>query len=294
MNDHRLTDDDIKRLLVAVADEASLGHPGRDELRRAVLTEFRSLVGSADGPAAVDHDAADAEVIELTTDRSSLRGSGGSARTWPRLTLAVAASLLVAVASVVLVQQSPDQSVDASDVGVPSLVGESSDEAGPVAPGRYSVEDVGGGIELTLPENVVVADAGPGFVELRPADDEWGSSLFIMTAEGSLEDLLDGYQAEGLITAIRKVGTSADDLVTEFEVRPTNDARSDECRGDRACVAIGATSFDTTGVNLARQVDGPGDQSIWTLYASDTAFAPFTRDANSILESIDFPPEPSD
>ena len=139
---------------------------------------------------------------------------------------------------------------------------------------------------------MAVADTGPGFVELQPADNEWGSSLFIMTAEGSLEDLIDAYRDDGLITAIRSVGSGAGGLVPEFEVRPTNSALSDECRLDSSCITIGVTHFSHRGVNFARQIDGPGDQGVWTLLQSDTAYPPFAREANDILDSIEFSTEP--
>ena len=291
MTDAHLTDDDIRRLLDAVAHDPACRHPDRAGLRDAVLSEFRTASVET-RPESAEATGADAEIVPIDPAASHLGAAGRPGLGWPRLSLAVAAAVALAIVSAVGLQRSSSQSVEAADGDVPLLVAPDGGEPEAVDPGRYLVRGIGGGngegIVLTLPDDVAVVDAGPRFVELRPVDDEWGSSLFIMTADGSLEELIAGYEDDGLVSVIRAVGTAGGDLIPEFEVRPTADARSERCLADPDCLSIGVTRFDHDGVNFARQIDGPDGGTLWTLYRSDTAFAPFQREANGILEGIQF------
>ena len=142
-----------------------------------------------------------------------------------------------------------------------------------------------------MPSDVLVSRAEPGLLELTPVDDNWGSSLVILTADGSLERLLNSYRDDGLITMVPMSAPVGGGVARGFEIRPTNAGQAADCNPDPSCLPIGATFVDVAHTNLAHQIDGPSGRSVWTLYRADNLQAPFLRTTNEILESIEFADE---
>ncbi len=282
MSKESLTDNEIQALLSSITGDGTFAHPDREQLREIMIAEFRehassvSLESGRSEGALVD---VKLEPVESSVQPPTLP--------WPRLVLAVAASVLVLVVASMWLRQSSDQMVDASDADLPALVADETNGA-PSGPGRYSAEGVGGGIQITLPDEVRAVTVEPGLVELQPVDNAWGSSLFIMTAEASLDELLETYREAGLITTTQGVGVSVGGIVGEFEVRPTNAGFAEECRQDPNCLAFEGTRIQPGATNIAREILGPDGRGVWTLYQSDTVNAPFVQGANSIIASLEF------
>lgn len=281
MTEPRLSDDEIRRLLETVSNDDSIGFPHRAELRDSLVETFRRQ--AAEDDIAGDGPTADVVVLDLEPDTAGRKPARGQTR----LILAAAACLAVVAGIVALAQRASDTS-DTITVAAPSLVDTSETIDGPLDPGTYSVGEIAGGFEIELPVGVFVTDVQPGLIELQPVDDGWGASVALVEADGSLADLLDTAVAEGLATVVESIAATPNGLLLEYEIRPTDLAGGTACSSDPTCLAVGAAKIDPDQVNLAREITGPDGQTLWTVFRSDAAYAPFQRTTADIIASIRF------
>ncbi len=204
MKHSSLSDDDIRRLLDAVAADDSIQLSNKVALRQRMVDEFWAGL-PAEAPQSDRQSTDDPVVIELSMDGRSKERS----IPWRRVFLSAAAVMLAVFGLVNLARDTTRDTVDAASNGSRPVGARSIGTTGLLQPGPYSLGSVAGGIEFTTPVPVDVAQLEPGLIVLQPAEGSSTASLSIMSAEGSIEALLEGHRDAGAIKLIRSAAMTS-------------------------------------------------------------------------------------
>ena len=286
MKHSSLSDDDIRRLLDAVAADDSIQLSNKVALRQRMVDEFWAGL-PAEAPQSNRQSTDDPVVIELSMEGRSKERS----IPWRRVCLSAAATMLAVVGLVNLARDTSRDTVDAASNGAEPTETRSINATGLLEPGPYSIGSVVGGIEFTTPVPVDVRQLEPGLIVLQPTEGSSTASLSIMSADGSIEAVLEGHRDAGAIKLIRSAAMTSNGPITEFEVRLQPGAAAEGCEGAEACLIIGQVTISSGSIVTVREFLGPNDRRVWALYQSDRTNDPFQREANLIQESLVITPD---
>jgi len=277
-----LSDDDIRRLLNAVTTDDSIRLPNKDALRDRVIDEFRT--GLSSGTPQLDEQSAhDPVVVELSIEVLAEKRS----IPWRRIILSAAAVVLAVIGVVNLTVSPSEDTVEAAGDETRPL-----DAPGSLDPGRHFVGSVAGGIEFATSSAVVATQLEPGLVVVQPTQGDSAASLSIMSADGPLEELLEGYRDAGVVRLVLGGALSPNGAITEFEVRLQPGASAQGCARAAACLTIGRVTIESGSVVTVREFVGPDGSRVWSLYQSEQYLDPFRSEANLIQESLEIIPDP--
>ncbi len=281
MKHSSLSDDDIRRLLDAVATDDSIQLSNKVALRQRMVDEFWAGL-PAEAPQSSQQSTDDPVVIELSmAGRSEERSIP-----WRRVCFSAAAAALAVLGLVNLARDTTRDTVDAAGNGPEPTETRPIIATGLLEPGPYSLGSVAGGIEFNTPVPIDVAQLEPGLIVLQPAEGSSTASLSIMSADGSIEAVLEAHRDAGAIKLIRSAAMASNGPITEFEVRLQPGASAEGCEGAEACLTIGRVTIKTGSIVTVRELFGPNDHRVWALYQSDRTNDPFQREANLIQESL--------
>ncbi len=283
MKHSSLSDETIRRLLDAVVADDSIQLSNKVALRRQMIDEFWAGL-PAETPQSNQHSTDDPVVIELSMGGRSKERS----IPWRRICFSAAAALLTVVGVVSLARDTNNETIDAASNGTPPTVTRSVSATGLLDPGRYTLGSVAGGVEFATPSDILVAELESGLIVLQPVEGDSVASLSLMSADDSIEAVLEGHRDAGAIRLIRSAAMTANGPVTEFEVRLQPGVSAEGCEGAEACLTIGRVTVTSGSIVTVREFLGPNNRRLWALYQSNRTNDPFQREANLIQESLVF------
>ncbi len=287
MKHSSLSDDDIRRLLDAVATDTSIQLPNKVTLRHRMVDEFRAGL-SAGSPQSNEQSSNDPVVIELSMEGRSEKRS----IPWRRICFSAAAAVLAVIGVVNHAGNTSKDNIDAASNGTGPIELRPISATGRLSPGRYSLGSVAGGIGFATSSAILVTQLEPGLVVLQPAEGDTAASLSLMAADVSIEEMLEGHVETGAINIFRTSAMSPTGPIAEFEVRLQPGASGDDCERAAACLTIGRVTIESGSVVTVREFLGPDDRRMWALYQSEQYLDPFQREANLIQESLVFTDDP--